>query len=329
MKRVFSGVQPSGNLTLGNYIGALRHFVALQHDHDCLFCVVDLHALTVHQDPEVLRQKTLEVAGLFLAAGLDPERVTLYAQSHVPAHAELCWLLNGITYYGELGRMTQFKDKAGKQKTVSAGLLNYPILMAADILLYQTDLVPVGADQKQHLELAREVAIRFNNRFGDTFVVPDPLIPKVGARIMALDDPTAKMSKSSEVAGSYIALLDPPDVVVAKLARAVTDSGRDVRYDPEEKAGVSNLLTVYAMCAGKTLAEAETDFSGAGYAQFKKAVAEAVNETLRPLQARYREYTATGRLGEILRAGSARAAELAAPTLAAAKAKMGLLPPAG
>lgn len=328
MKRVFSGVQPSGNLTLGNYIGALRQFVALQHDHDCLFCVVDLHALTVPQDPEVLRQKTMEVAGLFLAAGLDPGRVTLFVQSHVPAHAELCWLLNGVTYHGELGRMTQFKDKAGKQKTVSAGLLNYPILMAADILLYQTDLVPVGADQKQHLELSRELAIRFNNRFGDTFVVPEPLIPKVGARVMALDDPTAKMSKSSEVPASYIALLDPPDTVLAKFSRAVTDSGREVAYDPEDKPGVSNLLTVYAMCAGKTLAQAEADFAGAGYAQFKRAVGEVVNETLRPLQARYHEYTSSGSLHDILEAGRRRATELAAPTLARVKEKMGLVVPA-
>ncbi len=327
MKRVFSGIQPSGSLTLGNYLGALRQFVVLQHDHDCFFSVVDLHALTVPQNPETLRGRTEEAAALFLASGLDPSKVTLFVQSHVPAHAELCWLLNGVTYVGELGRMTQYKDKARKQKTVSAGLLNYPILMAADILLYQTDLVPVGADQKQHLELSREIAARFNGRFGRTFVVPEPLIPKIGARIMSLDDPGSQMSKSSEVPGSYLALLDPPDVVVSKLARAVTDSGREVRYDPKEKAGVSNLLTIYALCSGKTIQEAEAEFTGAGYAGFKKAVAQAVNETLRPIQTRYRELTSSGAIRDILAAGSRRAAEVAAPTLRSAKEKMGLLTP--
>lgn len=325
MERVFSGIQPSGSLTLGNYLGALRQFVVLQHDHDCFFSVVDLHALTVPQDPETLRRRTEEVAALLLASGLDPAKITLFVQSHVPAHAELCWLLNGVTYVGELGRMTQYKDKARKQKTVSAGLLNYPILMAADILLYQTDRVPVGADQKQHLELSREIATRFNGRFGQTFVVPEPLIPKVGARIMSLDDPESQMSKSSEVPGSYIALLDPPDVVVSKLARAVTDSGREVRYDLKEKAGVSNLLTIYALCSGKTVREAEADFAGAGYAVFKKAVAQAVNETLRPIQARYRELTSSGAIRDILTAGSRHAAEVAAPTLRSVKEKMGLL----
>jgi len=325
MKRVFSGVQPSGNLTLGNYLGALKQFVALQHDHDCFFCVVDLHALTVQYDPETLRGKTEEVAALLLAVGLDPRKITLFVQSHVPAHAELCWLLNAVTYFGELGRMTQFKDKSRRQKTVTAGLLNYPILMAADILLYQTDIVPVGEDQKQHLELCREIAQRFNNRFGETFVVPEPFIPKVGARIMSLDDPESKMSKSSDVPGSYIALLDPPDKVAAKLARAVTDSGREVRYDPDEKAGVSNLLTVYALCTGKTVEEAEAGFEGSGYADFKKAVAEAVNETLRPVRARYRELTTSGELQEILDAGRRRAIEAAAPTLRRVKENMGLV----
>ncbi len=326
MKRVFSGIQPSGNLTIGNYLGALRHFVELQHEAECYFCVVDLHALTVPQDPETLRGKTLEVAGLFLASGLEPETITLFVQSHVPAHAELCWLLNGVTYVGELGRMTQYKDKAKDKKVVTAGLLNYPVLMAADILLYQTDLVPVGADQKQHLELSRDIAIRFNNRFGPTFVVPEPLIAKVGAKITSLTEPDKKMSKSSEVPESYIALLDPPDVVVAKLARAVTDSGREVRYDPKEKPGVSNLLTIYALCRGQTIKEAEADFAGTGYAAFKKGVAEAVNETLRPIQARYRELTTSGALRDVLAAGARRAAEVGAPTLRDVKEKMGLIP---
>jgi tryptophanyl-tRNA synthetase len=325
MKRVFSGVQPSGNLTLGNYLGALRHFVVLQHDHDCLFCVVDLHALTMPQDPETLRRKTEEVAGLFLASGLDSTKITLFVQSHVPAHSELCWLLFGVTYVGELSRMTQYKDKARDRKTVTAGLLNYPVLMAADILLYQTHLVPVGADQKQHLELSRDLAIRFNNRFGPAFEVPEPHIPKVGARIMSLDNPEQKMSKSSEVPESYIGLLDPPDLVAAKLARAVTDSGREIVYRPKEKPGVSNLLTIYALCTGKTIKEAEGDFAEAGYAQFKKAVTEVVNETLRPLQARYRELTASGELREVLEAGGQRARELADVTLRSVQEKMGML----
>jgi len=325
MKRVFSGVQPSGNLTLGNYLGVLRHFAELQHEHDCLFCVVDLHALTVPQEPAVLREKTEEVAGLMLASGLDPAKVTLFVQSHVPAHTELCWLLNGITYVGELSRMTQYKDKAREKKVVTAGLLNYPILMAADILLYGTDLVPVGADQKQHLELSRDLAIRFNNRFGPTFTVPEPLIPKVGAKITSLTEPTKKMSKSSEDANSYVALLDPPEVVEGKIARAVTDSGREIRYAPREKPGVSNLLTIYALCRGVPVKKAEEEFAGSGYADFKKAVAEAVIETLRPIQSRYRELRTSGELRETLAAGRRRAEELAAPTLRLVKERMGLV----
>jgi tryptophanyl-tRNA synthetase len=328
MKRVFSGIQPSGNLTLGNYIGALRHFVALQREAECLFCVVDLHALTLPQDPETLRRKTEEVAGLLLAVGLDSSRAVVFVQSHVPAHAELCWLLNGITYTGELSRMTQYKDKARGRKVITAGLLNYPILMAADILLYQSDLVPIGDDQKQHLELTRDIAIRFNNRFGPTFVTPSPLIAKIGARIMSLDDPLSKMSKSSEVAESYVALLDPPDVVAAKLGRAVTDSGREIRFDPEGKPGVSNLLTIYAICRDRSLAEAEADFAGAGYAVFKRAVAEAVNDVLGPIQARYADLTKSGALREVLVTGAERAKEAAAPTLRCVKEKLGLIAPA-
>lgn len=326
MKRVFSGVQPSGDLTIGNYLGALRQFVDLQHEADCFFCVVDLHALTLPQDPRVLRAKTAEVAGLILASGLDPDKVTLFVQSHVPAHSELSWLLNCLTYVGELGRMTQYKDKArarGK-KVVAAGLLNYPILMAADILLYQTDLVPVGEDQKQHLELTRDIAIRFNNRFGPTFAVPEVLIPKAGARIMSLAEPTKKMSKS-DPPETYVALLDPPEVVRVKLSRAVTDSGREVRYDPDLKPGISNLLAIYSLCRGQTVDQAEAEFAGAGYAAFKRAVAEAVIDTLRPIQARYRDLTTGNRLRDILEAGRCRAAEVSAPTLRAVQEKMGLL----
>jgi tryptophanyl-tRNA synthetase len=323
MKRVFSGVQPSGNLTIGNYLGVLRQFTELQHDYDCFFCVVDLHALTLPQEPDTLRAETLEVAGLILAADLDPKRIVLFVQSHVPAHAELCWLLNGVTYTGELSRMTQYKDKAKGRKVITAGLLNYPILMAADILLYRSDLVPVGADQKQHLELARDIAIRFNNRFGNTFVVPEPFIPKVGAKIAALDDPSKKMSKS-DVADSYIALLDPPDVVAAKLGRAVTDSGREVRYDVKAKPGISNLLTIYALCRGMSVNKAEADFAGLGYAVFKKTVAEAVNETLRPIQTRYRELASSGAVRQVLAEGAGHAAEASSLVLREVKDKMGL-----
>lgn len=306
-------------------MGAFRQWVNLQDDHDCFFCVVDLHALTVPQDPQVLRAKTTEVAALLLAVGLDPARSTIFVQSHVPAHAELCWLLNGAVYVGELSRMTQYKDKSKDKKVVTAGLLNYPILMAADILLYQADVVPIGADQKQHLELARDIAIRFNNRFGQTFAVPEPLIPKVGGKIGALNDPTKKMSKSSDIPDSYIALLDGPDVVTAKIGRAVTDSGREVRYDPKEKPGVSSLLTIYSLCRGVDLRQAEADFAGAGYAVFKKAVAEAVNETLRPIQARYRELVSGGALGDILSAGRRHASEVAEATLQTVKDKLGLV----
>lgn len=327
MKRVFSGIQPSGNLTIGNYLGALRQFVELQREAECFFCVVDLHALTVPQDPGTLRSKTEEVATLYLASGLDPAKITLFVQSHVPAHAELCWLLNGVTYTGELSRMTQYKEKSKGKKVVTAGLLNYPILQAADILLYQTDIVPIGADQKQHLELTRDLAIRFNNRFGATFTVPDPVIPKVGAKIAALDDPGRKMSKSSEVPESYIALLDGPDVVRSKLARAVTDSGREVRYEPKEKPGVSNLLTIYALCRGVSVKQAETDFAGAGYAVFKKAVAEAINDTLAPIQRRYQEFVSSGALRDTLAAGARHAAEVAGSTLRTVKERMGLVIP--
>ncbi|GMA56590.1 hypothetical protein GCM10025858_10930 [Alicyclobacillus sacchari] len=233
MTRVFSGIQPSGTLTIGNYLGAMKHFVHLQREADCLFCVVDLHAITVPQDPEELRTNSRNLAALYLAAGIDPDRATLFVQSHVPAHAELGWLLQCIAYYGELSRMTQFKDKSEHKDVVTAGLFTYPALMAADILLYQTDVVPVGEDQKQHLELTRDVAERFNNRFGKTFAVPNPYISKVGGRIMSLENPAKKMSKSDESQGAFISMLDEPDVIRKKISRAVTDSDREVRYDPE------------------------------------------------------------------------------------------------
>ncbi|MCL6444129.1 MAG: tryptophan--tRNA ligase [Alicyclobacillus sp.] len=326
MQRVFSGIQPSGTLTIGNYLGAMRNFVALQDEADCLFCIVDLHAITVPQEPEVLRKNARSLAALYLASGIDPDKSTLFVQSHVPAHAELGWILQCIAYYGELGRMTQFKDKSEKKDVVTAGLFTYPALMAADILLYQTDLVPVGDDQKQHLELTRDIAGRFNSRFGETFVIPEPMIPKVGGRIMSLEDPTKKMSKSDESAGAYISMLDEPDVIRKKIMRAVTDSGREVRYDPENKAAISNLLTIYALCADKTIAEVEAMYEGQGYGPFKKDLADVVVAALQPIQERYHSLVNSPELESVLRTGAERAAARAETTLNIVKERLGFLP---
>lgn len=326
MTRVFSGIQPSGTLTIGNYLGAMKHFVHLQREAECLFCVVDMHAITVPQDPEVLRTNSRNLAALYLAAGIDPDKATLFVQSHVPAHAELGWMLQCIAYYGELSRMTQFKDKSAQKDVVTAGLFTYPALMAADILLYQTDVVPVGEDQKQHLELTRDVAERFNNRFGQTFVVPEPYISKVGGRIMSLENPAKKMSKSDESQGAFISMLDEPDVIRKKIARAVTDSDREVRYDPEAKPAVSNLMTIYGLFADMSMEDVERHFAGQGYGPFKKELAEVVVEGLIPIQARYRELVGSREVDEILARGAQRAAELAAPTLADVKTKLGFLP---
>jgi len=255
MARVLSGIQPSGQLTLGNYIGALQNFVKLQHEHECFFMVVDLHAITVPQDPAQLLEQTKSVAALFLAAGIDPDKSAVYLQSHVPAHPELGWILTTLTYMGELERMTQFKEKSAGKESIGAGLFVYPSLMAADILIYNADLVPVGDDQKQHLELTRDLAHRFNTRFGETFTIPEPYIPKVGARIMSLDDASKKMSKSNPNPNSYIAILDAPDVIRKKISRATTDSGREVRYDPENKPEISNLIGIYTHCSGMSIPE--------------------------------------------------------------------------
>ncbi|MDQ0191137.1 tryptophan--tRNA ligase [Alicyclobacillus cycloheptanicus] len=325
MKRVFSGIQPSGTMTIGNYLGAMKNFVKLQDEAECYFCVVDLHAITVPQDPATLHQNTLNLAALYLAAGIDPAKATLFVQSHVPAHAELGWILQCIAYYGELGRMTQFKDKSAHKEVVTAGLFTYPALMAADILLYQADLVPVGEDQKQHLELTRDVAERFNKRFGETFTIPDPYIPKIGGRIMSLEDPSRKMSKSDESAGAYISMLDEPDVIRKKISRAVTDSEREVRFDEERKPAISNLLTIYALCADKTVDEIAAQYQGQGYGPFKKDLAEVVVAALEPIQERYRALLSSGELQTILRQGAERAAASAAPTLAAVKEKLGFL----
>lgn len=325
MKRVLSGIQPSGKMTLGNYIGAMKNFVQLQDDHRCYFMVVDMHAVTVPQDPADLREQTEMLVGLYLAVGLDPNRASIFLQSHVPAHAELGWLMTTLTYMGELERMTQFKDKSKGKDSIGAGLFVYPSLMAADILLYNADLVPVGDDQKQHLELTRDLAGRFNQRFGDTFQVPEVFTPKLGARIMSLDDASKKMSKSNPNPGSYIALLDPPDTIRKKISRAVTDSGREVRFDAEEKPEVSNLMSIYAQCSGLSLQEIEAKYEGQGYGAFKKELAEQVVALLEPIQQRYNEVRSSGEIHDVLRKGAEEAAELANATLQEVKQKMGFL----
>ena len=325
---VLSGIQPSGELTLGNYIGALKHWVTLQASRDCLFALVDMHAITVRQDPAALRARCHEFLCLYLAAGVDPDNATLFVQSHVPQHAQLAWLLNCHTSMGELNRMTQFKDKSAKNvDNVNAGLFDYPVLMAADILLYQADEVPVGNDQKQHLELARNLAERFNHRAGqDVFTVPEPFIPEVGARVMSLGDPLAKMSKSDDVEANVIKLLDPPKKVVKKLKRAVTDSDGEVRFDLEAKPGVSNLLSIFSAVTDRPIADLEADYAGAGYGALKGDLADAVVAFLEPLQARYAEF-AEDRAGldAILARGAAAARERAQPTLDAAYGATGFL----
>src|SRR5918998_444466 len=288
MKRIFSGAQPTGNIHLGNYLGALRNWVELQHEYESLFCIVNLHAITLPQDPKLLAQKTRDLARIYLAAGIDPKVSVVFIQSDVPEHAELAWILNCVTRISELERMTQFKDKAGKQReSVGAGLLNYPVLMASDILLYQTDLVPVGHDQKQHLELTRDLAIRFNRDYGETFRVPEPFIPKVGARIMALDDPLKKMSKSEESPQGSILMLDDADAVRRKFKRAVTDSGTEIRFD-QSRPALMNLLTIYQLLTGKGREEIEAPFAGKGYAQLKTELADVTVEFLTPFQERVR-----------------------------------------
>lgn len=323
---IFSGIKPSGNLTLGNYIGALRNWIALQETHDCLYCVVDLHAITVRQEAAAMRKRCLDQLALFIACGLDPQKNILYMQSHVPAHAELGWILDCYSYMGELSRMTQFKEKSAKNETnVNAGLFTYPVLMAADILLYQSDLVPVGEDQKQHLELARDLALRFNNLYGETFRVPEPYIPKVGARIMSLGDPSVKMGKSEDE-GSSILLLDAPDAIRRKLRRAVTDLGSEVRAG-EDKPGITNLLTIYSAMTGETTAQAEERFAGKGYGVFKDAVADAVIAVLEPMQARYQQIRQDkAELTSIMSHGAEQAARRAMRTMGKVRKKVGLAP---
>ncbi len=323
-KRIFSGAQPTGNLHIGNYLGALRNWVALQNEYESFFCVVNLHALTLPQDPQKLAAKTREVARIYLASGVDPRVSTIFVQSDVPEHAELAWILNCIVRISELERMTQFKEKARRaRENVLTGILTYPALMAADILLYHTDLVPVGHDQKQHLELTRDLAERFNRDYGETFRIPDAFIPKVGARIMALDDPTKKMSKSDENVGATITLTDAPDTIRRKFKRAVTDSGTEIRFDATRPA-ITNLLVIFQLLTGKSPAEIEAHFEGRGYAQLKSDLADAAIEFLRPFQERMCSI-GDEELSRILREGRDRAREIAAATMREVRERMGIV----
>lgn len=325
---LFSGIQPSGHITLGNFIGAIRNFTLLEKDYDCLFSIVDLHALTVRQDPAGLKRKTLELAAMYIAAGLDPQRNIIYCQSHVPQHAELAWVLSCFTYMGELGRMTQFKDKSQQHRdNINAGLFTYPVLMASDILLYQTALVPVGADQKQHLELTRDIALRFNSLYGDVFQVPEPYIPKETAKVMSLTEPEKKMSKS-DPEDSLIALTDSPEDIRRKFKRAVTDSEAEIRMDPENKPGVSNLLSILSALSGESVNSLCERLSGQGYGKLKEETADAVIAALTPIQARYRELMADKKyLGEVLLRNAQRAQALAGRTLRKVYKKIGLYQP--
>ncbi len=323
-KTLFSGIQPTGIITIGNYIGALKNWVTLQDEYDCIYCVVDMHAITVAQEPAKLRKNTLELLALYLACGIDPERCTLFIQSHVPAHAELCWVLNTLTYTGELSRMTQFKDKCKKHAdNINMGLMDYPVLMVADILLYQAALVPVGQDQKQHLELTRDLAIRFNNRYSPTFTVPEPYIPKTGARIMSLQDPSSKMSKSDANENGFVAMTDAPDAIMRKFRRAVTDSEACVRAS-EDKPGVTNLMAIYSAFTGKSFDEIEREFDGRGYGDFKEAVGQSVTEALAPIQAEQKRYLADkAYLDSILKSGAEKAGYMARKTLSKVYRKIG------
>ncbi|MCY6483222.1 tryptophan--tRNA ligase [Clostridium aestuarii] len=326
-KVIFSGIQPSGDLTIGNYLGALKNWVKLQGEYDCYYCIVDLHAITVKQIPKDLRRRTFEVLAIYIAAGIDPEKNTLFIQSHVPAHSELAWNLNCNTYMGELSRMTQYKDKSKRYgNNIAAGLFNYPALMAADILLYQADLVPVGADQKQHLELTRDLAERFNNAYSPTFKIPEPYIPKAGAKIMDLQDPTKKMSKSSDNPNSYILIMDTPDVIRKKISRAVTDSIGIVKYS-DEQLGVKNLMTILNVITGKTFDEIEKYYQGKGYAEFKKDVGDAIINELEPIQKKVKELLDDKKsLEEIYKKGAEKANYVANKTLRKVQKKIGFIP---
>lgn len=326
-KIIFSGIQPSGDLTIGNYLGALKNWVKLQDEYETYYCVVDLHAITVKQEPKDLRRRTLELLALYIASGIDPDKNTMFIQSHVSAHSEAGWLLNCFTYVGELNRMTQFKDKSSKYgNSVLAGLLNYPVLMAADILLYQADLVPVGKDQKQHLELTRDIADRFNKLYSPTFKLPEPYIPENGAKIMNLQEPEKKMSKSAENPNSFILMLDPPDVIRKKISRAVTDSLGIVKYS-DEQPGVKNLMTILNAITGMSMQEIEKKYEGKGYAQFKEDVAEALVGELEPIQKKFNEILADkAYLETIYKKGAEKANYVATKTLRKMQKKIGFIP---
>lgn len=325
-KTVFSGVQPTGRITLGNYLGAIKNWRPLQDEYNCLYCVVDLHSLTVTQDPAVLRKNTMDLVALYIACGIDPSKSSLFIQSHVHEHTELTWILDTIAYIGELNRMTQFKDKSRKHAdNINMGLMNYPVLMASDILLYQTDLVPVGKDQMQHLELSRDLAERFNNRYSPTFVVPEGLCFKVGGSIKSLQDPTAKMSKSDPNENAVITLFDDPTTIRRKFRRAVTDCGTEVRF-AEDKPAISNLLTIYSLCSGESIADAEKRFAGQGYGVFKDAVADAVISVVEPIQTEQKRLVADkSYLEGVLKQGAEQAERVARKTLDKVYRKVGLI----
>ena len=324
-KRVFSGVQPTGNIHLGNYLGALKQFVALQDDNDCIYCIVDMHSITVPQDPKELQGHILDVAALYMAVGLDPKKSILFVQSEVSGHAELSWILTCNSYTGELSRMTQFKAKSKGQESAPAGLFTYPILMAADILLYDTNIVPVGNDQKQHIELCRDIALRINHKYGEnTLVVPDGQYMKAGARIMARDDPTSKMSKSAENEMSRISLLDDEKKIKKAIMRATTDSDGTIKFDPENKPGISNLLSIYSALTGTQIDELEKKYDGAGYGDFKKDLVVVVTEALDPIKTRFNEIRYSDELIDILKDGAGRARAIAEPVLDRVKKSFGL-----
>ncbi|WP_462408981.1 tryptophan--tRNA ligase [Neobacillus sp. Marseille-QA0830] len=324
MKTIFSGIQPSGTITLGNYIGAMMQFVELQHEYNCFFCIVDQHAITVPQDPATLRKNIRSLAALYLAVGIDPEKATLFIQSEVPAHAQAGWIMQCVSYIGELERMTQFKDKSAGKEAVSASLLTYPPLMAADILLYNTDVVPVGEDQKQHMELTRDLAERFNKKYRDVLTIPDIRLPKIGARIMSLQEPTKKMSKSDPNQKAFITPLDEPNQIIKKIKSAVTDSEGIVKYNPEHKPGVSNLLSIYSILGNKSIPELEEMYQGKGYGDFKGDLAEVVVNVFKPIQEKYYNLIESSELDDILDRGAERANQVAGRTLKKMENAMGL-----
>lgn len=326
-KRIFSGIKPTGDLTLGSYIGAIKNWVDLQNEYLCLYCIVDMHAITIRNDPAVLRRRTLEQLAQYIASGLDPQKNIVYLQSHVAQHAELSWILGCYSMLGELNRMTQFKDKVKKgSDNLNAGIYTYPVLMAADILLYQADLVPVGEDQKQHVELARNIAARFNGIYGDTFTIPEPFVPKVGARIKSLTDPEAKMSKSDDDPQGSVYIMDSPEQILKKFKRAKTDMENRVVFDPSKQPGIANLMTIFSSATGKSFEQITDEFDGKGYGVFKTAVAEAVIELLRPIREKSESLLSDPvYLADIYSSGAKRAEELAVPTLNEVKEKIGFV----